>query len=76
MRKSTARGFEMKRDVGDRQRDDEGDHLQITPIANVVDTNYTVVAKVDKRFLPSKGKCWNGVHASFKNLAKRHGSDS
>ena len=33
----------------------------LTPIANVVDTNYTVVAKVAKRFL--RGAHGNGRHA-------------
>lgn len=42
-----------------------------TPIANVVDTNYTVVAKVNKRFLPAKREFQDGTHARLRALAKR-----
>jgi hypothetical protein len=33
-----------------------------SPIANVVDANYTIVAKMPKRFLPSDVAWMDGVH--------------
>ena len=41
----------------------------LTPIANVVDTNYTVVAKIAKAYLPGV-RAMNGTHARL----RRHGS--
>src|SRR5437870_10729902 len=39
-------------------------------IANVCDANYTVVAKVPKRFLPSDVPWMNGVHEKMRARAK------
>jgi acetamidase/formamidase len=37
----------------------------LTPVANVVDTNYTVVAKVPKRVLPD-APVMQGMHARWR----------
>ncbi len=42
-----------------------------TPVANVVDTNYTVVAKMAKRFLPGV-RAMSGVHARLRQLGSRY----
>jgi acetamidase/formamidase len=39
-----------------------------TPIANVVDPNYTVVTKLQKRYLPS-GETYGGTHARLEEMA-------
>jgi len=39
-------------------------------IANVCDANYTVVAKVPKRFLPSDIPWMNGVHQKMRDRGK------
>src|SRR6202034_4250517 len=38
-----------------------------SPLANVVDTNYTSIAKMPKRYLPKSA--YDGVHARLKELA-------
>jgi acetamidase/formamidase len=38
------------------------------PLANVVDINYTSIAKISKRYLPA-GHVMNGVHAHLRELA-------
>jgi acetamidase/formamidase len=40
------------------------------PLANVVDTNYTSVAKVRKDWLPGHGEVMRGVHAHLRELAR------
>ena len=41
-----------------------------SPIANVCDANYTIVAKVPKRFLPTDIPWMNGVHDKMRARAK------
>jgi acetamidase/formamidase len=41
-----------------------------TPVANVVDPNYTIVAKARKQYLP-KGPVYRGVHAKLRELARQ-----
>lgn len=41
-----------------------------TPLANVVDPNYTVVGKVRKRFLPGKRDLMSGSHSKLKATAQ------
>ncbi|MGD0834580.1 MAG: acetamidase/formamidase family protein [Candidatus Dormibacteria bacterium] len=43
----------------------------LSPLANVVDTNYTSVAKFPKRFLPP-GEAMNGVDARLRGLAAEY----
>jgi hypothetical protein len=38
-----------------------------TPIANVVDTNYTVVAKIKKEYLPGVNPM-GGIHQRLKSI--------
>jgi acetamidase/formamidase len=45
------------------------------PIANVVDTNYSAVTKVDKRLLPS-APAYGGVHHELRSAARTLGSIS
>lgn len=45
------------------------------PIANVVDTNYSAVTKVDKRLLPS-ARVFDGIHDEMRNAARSLGSIS
>ncbi len=45
-----------------------------TGVANVVDTNYTVVAKFPKRYLPPGRPVLGGVHAKLQRIAARAGS--
>ena len=40
-----------------------------SPVGNVVDTNYTFVAKAPKRYLPSGGAALGGVHARLREQA-------
>ncbi len=40
-----------------------------TPVANVVDPNYTVVAKLDKRYLPQRA-VYRGMHEQLRQLAR------
>jgi acetamidase/formamidase len=40
-----------------------------TPIANVVDPNYTVVTKVRKQFLPPKNDFMNGAHNNLRKFS-------
>jgi acetamidase/formamidase len=42
------------------------------PLANVVDVNYTSVAKFPKRYLPA-GQAMGGAHARLRELAAQHG---
>jgi len=43
-----------------------------SPIANVVDTNYTVLAKFPKRYLPSDLVVMGGAHARLRKLGAGH----
>jgi acetamidase/formamidase len=43
-----------------------------SPIANVVDTNYTVLAKFPKRYLPSDLVVMGGAHARLRKLGAAH----
>jgi acetamidase/formamidase len=43
-----------------------------TPVANVVDPNYTVIGKVAKRFLPKKKDLMNSVHLNLKQTATEY----
>ncbi|AQA06614.1 acetamidase [Mycobacterium sp. MS1601] len=43
------------------------------PIANVVDTNYSAVTKIDKRLLPPVA-AFSGIHAEFRTAADALGS--
>ena len=45
------------------------------PIANVVDTNYSAVTKVDKRLLPV-APAFGGIHDEMRRAAKSLGSIS
>jgi acetamidase/formamidase len=40
------------------------------PLANVVDTNYTSVAKVRKDWLPGRGEVMRGMHGQLRELAR------
>ncbi|MFC3499845.1 acetamidase/formamidase family protein [Micromonospora krabiensis] len=42
------------------------------PIGNVCDPNYTVVAAIDKQFLPSPAAAYGGAHDRLRLLAARH----
>lgn len=41
-----------------------------SPIANVCDANYTIVAKMPKRYLPRETEWMGGVHDRFRRLGK------
>lgn len=43
------------------------------PIANVVDTNYSALTKIDKRLLPAS-PAYNGVHAELRSTARALGT--
>ena len=45
------------------------------PIANVVDTNYSAVTKIDKRLLPS-ATAYGGIHGELRNAARSLGTIS
>jgi acetamidase/formamidase len=45
-----------------------------TAVANVVDTNYTVLAKFPKRFLPPGRPALGGVHGKLRRIAANAGS--
>lgn len=45
------------------------------PIANVVDTNYSAVTKVDKRLLP-RARVYGGIHGEMRSAAKSFGTIS
>jgi acetamidase/formamidase len=45
-----------------------------TGVANVVDTNYTVLAKFPKRYLPPSRPAMGGVHAKLRRIAANAGS--
>jgi acetamidase/formamidase len=42
------------------------------PLANVVDTNYTSVAKVRKEWLPGRGEAMRGMHDHLREMARRY----
>jgi acetamidase/formamidase len=42
------------------------------PLANVVDTNYTSVAKLRKDWLPARGETMRGAHAQLKEVARAY----
>jgi acetamidase/formamidase len=44
-----------------------------THVANVVDPNYTIIAKFPKRYLPPGREAMGGVHNKLRRLAKRWG---
>jgi acetamidase/formamidase len=44
--------------------------VALTPVANVVDTNYTVVAKVAKAYLPAAAPAMGGAHARLRLRAQ------
>ena len=44
-----------------------------SPVANVVDPNYTFVCKVAKRYLP-RGDAYGGMHARLKEVAAAYRS--
>jgi amidase len=43
-----------------------------TPIANVVDTNYTVIAKFPKRYLPPGHQVLGETHARLRAIGQAH----
>jgi acetamidase/formamidase len=45
------------------------------PIANVVDTNYSAVTKIDKRLLPP-AVSYGGIHSELRTAAKALGTIS
>jgi len=44
----------------------------LTPVANMVDPNFTMVAKVPKAFLPGVSPVYGGIHAKLSALAKEY----
>ena len=46
--------------------------VSLSPIANVVDTNYTVLAKFPKRFLPTGLTVMSGRHAALQDVGRRY----
>ena len=42
------------------------------PLANVVDTNYTSVAKVRKDWLPGRPEAMRGVHEHLRTVARAY----
>ena len=47
--------------------------ISLAPIANVVDTNYSAVTKIDKRLLPP-AVAYGGVHSELRTAAKSFGT--
>jgi acetamidase/formamidase len=47
--------------------------ISLAPLANVVDTNYSAVTKIDKRLLPSS-TAYGGVHTELRSAAKSFGT--
>lgn len=47
--------------------------ISLAPIANVVDTNYSAVTKIDKRLLPSVA-AYHGVHGELRTAARSLGT--
>lgn len=43
-----------------------------SPLANVCDTNYTSLAKVQKRFLPTASPAYDGVHERLRTIAREY----
>jgi hypothetical protein len=41
----------------------------LTPVANVVDTNYTVVAKIPKSVLGPSATAMGGLHSRLRSMA-------
>ena len=49
--------------------------ISLAPIANVVDTNYSAVTKIDKRLLPAAPP-YDGMHSELRSAAKGFGAIS
>ncbi|WP_304105890.1 acetamidase/formamidase family protein [Mycolicibacterium bacteremicum] len=47
--------------------------ISLAPIANVVDTNYSAVTKIDKSLLPSAA-AYGGIHSELRSAARSLGS--
>ncbi|GAC1577222.1 MAG: acetamidase/formamidase family protein [Candidatus Elarobacter sp.] len=47
-----------------------------TGVANVVDTNYTILAKFPKRYLPARQPVMHGVHGKLRRMAANFGRDA
>ncbi|GAC1427952.1 MAG: acetamidase/formamidase family protein [Candidatus Velthaea sp.] len=47
-----------------------------TQVANVVDTNYTMLAKFPKRYLPKRSAVMGGVHGKLRRMAGNFGADA
>ncbi|KUI28616.1 acetamidase/formamidase family protein [Mycobacterium sp. GA-2829] len=47
--------------------------ISLAPIANVVDTNYSSVTKIDKRLLPAAA-AYSGIHAELRSAAASFGT--
>ena len=47
--------------------------ISLAPIANVVDTNYSAVTKIDKRLLPAAA-AYGGVHVELRTAARSFGT--
>ena len=47
--------------------------ISLAPIANVVDTNYSAVTKIDKRLLPA-APAYGGVHTELRSAAASFGT--
>src|SRR4051812_224561 len=47
-----------------------------SPIANVVDANYTIVARMPKRYLPNDGGWMGGIHDRLRRTAARVRSEA
>jgi hypothetical protein len=43
--------------------------VSLSPIANAVDTNYSVVTKIPKKLMP-KSNAYEGMHSMLRELAK------
>jgi hypothetical protein len=43
--------------------------VSLSPIANAVDTNYSVVTKIPKKLMP-KSSAYEGMHSMLRELAK------
>jgi hypothetical protein len=43
--------------------------VSLSPIANAVDTNYSVVTKIPKKLMP-KSSAYDGIHTMLRDLAK------
>ena len=43
--------------------------ISLVPVANVVDTNYSVMTKIAKSLLPERS-AFNGIHADLRDRAR------